>query len=96
LFNPPEFKPPPPPKLKLREKIKKTVADRKTMVKELDAVCKLRKDAMELEGLFKNVKQVDVIARIPENCEVAQRRGHGGGRKESGCCGRRERKGSRL
>jgi hypothetical protein len=70
LFNPPEFKPPLPPKLKLREKIKKNVADRKTMVKELDTVCKLRKDALELKGLFKNVKQVDVIAAVRERVEV--------------------------
>jgi hypothetical protein len=70
LFNPPEFKPPLPPKLKLREKIKKNVADRKTMVKELDTVCKLRKDALELEGLFENVKQVDVIAAVRERVEV--------------------------
>jgi hypothetical protein len=56
--------------LKLREKIKKTMTDRKTMVKELDAVCKLRRDTMELEGLFEDVKQVDVIAAVCERVEV--------------------------
>jgi hypothetical protein len=56
--------------LKLREKIKKTVTDRKAMVNELDTVCKLHRDTIELNGLFEEVKQVDVIAAVHKRVEV--------------------------
>jgi hypothetical protein len=53
-----------PPKMKLREKVKKMLADRKTMVKELDAVCTLHKEKLEESGAFEDVKPVDVVAAV--------------------------------
>jgi hypothetical protein len=51
-------------------KVKKTLADCKTMVKELNAVCKLRKEKLEESGAFEDVKPVDVVAVVWERVEV--------------------------
>ncbi|KAJ7437698.1 hypothetical protein FB451DRAFT_1450431 [Mycena latifolia] len=70
ILNPPP--PPPAPKkiVKLREKIKRTKADLKSMARELHSVCEKRKLEMEANNLFETVKPVDVVAAVRERIEV--------------------------
>lgn len=70
LMNPPPLKSSPPPRMKLREKLRKTDRDHKSMMKELNAVCDTRRLSMENDNLFENVKPVDVIAAVRERVEI--------------------------
>ncbi|KAF7339146.1 Reverse transcriptase-RNase H-integrase [Mycena venus] len=70
LFNPPEPKALPVPKMKLKDKLKKTNGDYKLMMTELNAVCDARKTYLEKNNLFEDVKPVDVIAAVRERVEV--------------------------
>ncbi|KAJ7217059.1 hypothetical protein GGX14DRAFT_561577 [Mycena pura] len=58
------------PKLKLKDKLKKTNADYKTMMNELNAVCESRRAYLEERNLFEKVKPADVIAAVRERVEI--------------------------
>jgi hypothetical protein len=70
LLDPVIASPPPPPKPKLREHLKKTKADHETMAKELHTVCATRLQALTDANLFETVREVDVVAAIRERIEV--------------------------
>ncbi|KAJ7718298.1 hypothetical protein DFH07DRAFT_784980 [Mycena maculata] len=70
LMNPPEPKTAPAPRPKLRERLRETDREHKTMLKELNAVCDSRRQHMENNKLFEEVKPVDVIAAVREHVEI--------------------------
>lgn len=54
----------------MRERLKKTDRDHRSMIKELNAVCAVRKADLEQRNLFEKVKPVDVIAAVRERVEI--------------------------
>ncbi|KAJ6558628.1 hypothetical protein DFH09DRAFT_1317338 [Mycena vulgaris] len=70
ILNPPAPKPALQKPEKLRAKLKGTKDDHAAMVKELSAVCDLRRQDLEARNLFEPVKPVNVIATIHEHIEV--------------------------
>lgn len=68
LLNPPPVVPPLPPKLKLREQIKMTKADKKLVLAELMMVCQDRLKNSKLKP--EQVKEFDVAGAIRECLEV--------------------------
>ncbi|KAJ7055504.1 hypothetical protein C8F01DRAFT_1319270 [Mycena amicta] len=62
LLNPRPPKPKPKPIKKLRERFKEVQANRKLLAAELRGVCEARRTRMESEGLFEEVKPVNLVA----------------------------------
>ena len=67
-MNPPPIVPPLPPKLKVREQIKMTKADKKLVLAELMMVCQDRLKNSKLKP--EQVKEFDVAGAIRECLEV--------------------------
>ena len=68
LFNPPPILPPPPPKLKVKEQIKNTKADKKLVLAELMMVCNDRLKNLKLKS--EEVRAFDVAAAVHERIEI--------------------------
>ncbi|KAJ7785793.1 hypothetical protein B0H16DRAFT_1753716 [Mycena metata] len=64
LLGPPIAPTPKVPKVKLREKLRKTKADHKLLAEELKSICADRLQRLTDAGLFESVREVDVVAAI--------------------------------
>ncbi|KAF8214602.1 hypothetical protein K438DRAFT_1955648 [Mycena galopus ATCC 62051] len=70
LLDPVIASPPPPPKPRLRELLKKTKADHKLLADELHAVCATRLQVLTDANLFETVREVDVVAAVRERIDT--------------------------